>query len=172
MTDLGSRFVAALAVKDTDRLVALFAADVIFRGMTPGRFWEADSPHRVVHEALYQWFELEDVIENIGRAWPRGRSRTRRLSLPCAQCRWAVQCAMPMGRSSSSSGPTSMLATTAALPGCTLFAPDISRTWIRQSRRGVVCRARVQPCRCLLRMSRPVPCTAEPQLPGRRERPG
>jgi len=70
MTDLGPRFVAALAVKDTDRLVALFAADVIFRGMTPGRFWEADSPHRVVHEALYQWFELEDVIESIDYVEP------------------------------------------------------------------------------------------------------
>jgi hypothetical protein len=46
MTDLGSRFVAALAAKDTDRLVALFASDVDFRGLTPRRFWEADSPQR------------------------------------------------------------------------------------------------------------------------------
>jgi hypothetical protein len=42
MTDLGPRFVAALAAKDTDGLVALFASEVDFRGMTPGRFWEAD----------------------------------------------------------------------------------------------------------------------------------
>jgi hypothetical protein len=35
MTDLGPRFVAALAAKDTDGLVALFASEVDFRGMTP-----------------------------------------------------------------------------------------------------------------------------------------
>ena len=39
MNDLGSQFVAALAAKDTDRLVALFAPNVDFRAMTPGRFW-------------------------------------------------------------------------------------------------------------------------------------
>jgi hypothetical protein len=33
-------------------LVALVAPDVDFRAMTPGRFWEADSPQRVVHEVL------------------------------------------------------------------------------------------------------------------------
>jgi hypothetical protein len=65
MTDLGSRYVAALAAKDTDRLVALFASDVDFRGLTPRRFWEADSPQRVVHEVLYEWFEPKDVIERI-----------------------------------------------------------------------------------------------------------
>jgi hypothetical protein len=65
MTDLGSRFVAALAAKDTNRLVALFASDVDFRAMTPRRFWEADSPQRVVHEVLYEWFEPKDVIERI-----------------------------------------------------------------------------------------------------------
>ena len=65
MTDLGSRYVAALAAKDTDRLVALFASEVDFRGLTPRRFWEADSAQRVVHEVLYEWFEPTDVIERI-----------------------------------------------------------------------------------------------------------
>ena len=65
MTDLGPRFVAALAAKDTDRLVALFAPNVDFRAMTPGRFWEADSPQRVVHEVLYEWFEPQDLIERV-----------------------------------------------------------------------------------------------------------
>jgi hypothetical protein len=65
MTDLGSRFVAALAAKDTDRLVALFASDVDFRGVTPRRFWDADSPQRLVHEVLYEWFEPTDVIERV-----------------------------------------------------------------------------------------------------------
>ena len=65
MTDLGPRYVAALAAKDTDRLVALFASDVDFRALTPRRFWEADSPQRVVHEVLYEWFEPQDVIERV-----------------------------------------------------------------------------------------------------------
>lgn len=65
MTDLGFRYVAALAAKDTNALLGLFAPDVMFRGMTPRRFWEADSPQRLVHEVLYQWFDPEDVIESI-----------------------------------------------------------------------------------------------------------
>jgi hypothetical protein len=65
MTDLGRRFVPALAATDTDRLVALFAPDVDFRAMTPGRCWETDSPQRVVHEVFYQWFEPQDVIERV-----------------------------------------------------------------------------------------------------------
>jgi hypothetical protein len=65
MNDLGSQFVAALAAKDTDRLVALFAANVDFRAMTPGRFWEADSPQRVVDEVFYRWYEPHDVIERV-----------------------------------------------------------------------------------------------------------
>jgi hypothetical protein len=65
MADIGSRFVAALATKDTDSLVALFAPDVDFRGMTPRRFWDVDSPQRVVHEVLYEWFGLNDVIERV-----------------------------------------------------------------------------------------------------------
>jgi hypothetical protein len=65
MTDLGLRFVAALAAKDTDRLVALFASDVDFGAMTPRRFWDVDSPERVVHEVLYDWFGPKDLIEDI-----------------------------------------------------------------------------------------------------------
>ncbi len=62
---MGHDLWAALAAKDTDRLVALFASDVDFRGLTPRRFWEADSPQRLVHEVLYEWFEPKDVIERI-----------------------------------------------------------------------------------------------------------
>jgi hypothetical protein len=65
VTDTGSRYVEALAARDTDTLLGLFAPEVFFRGMTPGRFWEADSPEDVVHEVLYQWFEPADVIENV-----------------------------------------------------------------------------------------------------------
>lgn len=63
--DVGSRYVAALAAKDTDGLLRLFADDVYFRGMTPKRFWVADSPGQVVHEVLYAWFAPSDVIEDV-----------------------------------------------------------------------------------------------------------
>jgi hypothetical protein len=65
VTDIGSRYVEALAARDTDTLLGLFAPDVFFRGMTPGRFWEADSPEHVVNDVLYQWFEPADVIESV-----------------------------------------------------------------------------------------------------------
>jgi hypothetical protein len=65
VTDLGSKFVAALAAKKTEALLGIFAPDVQFRGMTPRRFWEAISPRDVVDNVLYQWFEPDDVVEEI-----------------------------------------------------------------------------------------------------------
>jgi hypothetical protein len=65
VTDVGSRFVVALAAKDTDALLGLFADDVAFRGMTPSKFWQAGSPAEVVEQVLYQWFEPTDVIEEV-----------------------------------------------------------------------------------------------------------
>ena len=78
MTDVGSRFVAALAAKDTEALLGLFAADVAFRGLTPRRFWEAGSPSEVIERVLYQWFDPADVIEavesvDVGRVVDRRR---------------------------------------------------------------------------------------------------
>ena len=67
MSDIGSRYVEALAARDTGTLLGLFAPDVFFRGMTPGRFWEAGSPEQVVNDVLYQWFEPADVIESVDR---------------------------------------------------------------------------------------------------------
>ncbi len=64
-TDTGTRYVRALAAKDTGTLVGLFADEVDFRGMTPGRFWEAATPQQAVHEVLYQWFEPADVVEDV-----------------------------------------------------------------------------------------------------------
>lgn len=63
--DVASRYVAGLAGKDTDALLALFAPDVSFRGMTPGRFWEAATPEQVVHDVLYHWFDPNDEIEAV-----------------------------------------------------------------------------------------------------------
>jgi ketosteroid isomerase-like protein len=63
--EVGRRFAAALATKDTDTLLTVFAPEVAFRGMTPGRFWEASTPEQVVHDVLYQWFEPTDEIEEV-----------------------------------------------------------------------------------------------------------
>jgi SnoaL-like domain len=65
VTQPGRKYVEALAAKDTEALTRLFADDVDFRGMTPGRFWEARSPADVVHEVLYEWFEPSDEIVSI-----------------------------------------------------------------------------------------------------------
>lgn len=65
MTDAGARYVDALAAKDTEALLELFAADILFRGLTPSRFWEARSPDEVVQQVLYRWFEPVDVIEGV-----------------------------------------------------------------------------------------------------------
>jgi hypothetical protein len=65
VTDVAARYVAALAAKDTQTLLRLFADDVTFRGLTPGRFWSADSPAQVVDEILYHWFEPTDFIESV-----------------------------------------------------------------------------------------------------------
>src|SRR4249920_1175621 len=64
-TDLGTRYVTALAAKDTAALLDLFAPDVSFRGMTPGRFWEAASATDAVHEVLYVWFGPTDTVQAI-----------------------------------------------------------------------------------------------------------
>jgi len=49
---LGARFVEALAAKDHARLSSLLHPEVDFRGMTPGRFWEASTATQVVDEVL------------------------------------------------------------------------------------------------------------------------
>ena len=48
MTMLGERFVRALAAKDFTGVAAVLHPEVDFRGMTPGRFWEATGPDQVI----------------------------------------------------------------------------------------------------------------------------
>jgi hypothetical protein len=59
----GTAFAQALAAKDFDRVRALLAGDVDFRGMTPRRTWEANEPEAVVTEVLRHWFDDDDTIE-------------------------------------------------------------------------------------------------------------
>jgi hypothetical protein len=61
----GEQFVRALAAKDTAALLAVLSPTVDFRGMTPGRFWEATTAEAAVHEVLYRWFEPADVVEQV-----------------------------------------------------------------------------------------------------------
>jgi hypothetical protein len=53
MTTLGERFVRALAAKDFAGVAAVLHPQVDFRGMTPGRFWEATGPDQVVGQQAF-----------------------------------------------------------------------------------------------------------------------
>lgn len=63
----GAEFARALADKDFDRLIALFDPVVEFRGVTPRKFWEADSPQALVDNVLSVWFDDSDEIVALER---------------------------------------------------------------------------------------------------------
>jgi hypothetical protein len=66
-TTLGADFAAALAAKDSDRILELMHPEIDFRGMTPSRFWEAADREAVLSVLLRQWFEESDEIEALER---------------------------------------------------------------------------------------------------------
>jgi hypothetical protein len=67
-TNLGERFVNAIAVKDAVALRALLAPDVNFRAVTPGKFWEGDDANAVVDDVILgKWFSTERSITAILR---------------------------------------------------------------------------------------------------------
>jgi hypothetical protein len=75
MTDsLGLRLARALADKDEAALRGVLADEVDFRGLTPGRAWEAGSPDGVVDIALGHWFQDKDriVAEEVTEGSPVG----------------------------------------------------------------------------------------------------
>lgn len=63
--DAGRMFAAALAGKQVAVLTGLLAPDVDFRGLTPGRAWEATSAAGVLEVLLDHWFEPTDVIDEL-----------------------------------------------------------------------------------------------------------
>lgn len=63
MHSLGRRFAHALADKDVPELSTLLADEVDFRGLTPGRTWEAENRAGVLEILLGSWFEPHDEIE-------------------------------------------------------------------------------------------------------------
>jgi hypothetical protein len=64
-TPLGARFVAALAARDHPQVASLLHPEVDFRGMTPGRFWEASTATQVVDEILRSWYGDRDQIDEV-----------------------------------------------------------------------------------------------------------
>jgi hypothetical protein len=58
-------FVDAIVAKDHDALRACLSPDVDFKGLTPGRFWEADSPDGVLEVVLGHWFEPHDRVTSV-----------------------------------------------------------------------------------------------------------
>jgi ketosteroid isomerase-like protein len=64
---VAERFVRAIAEHDRTALEALLAPDIDFRGLTPGRSWEAATPPDVVDVVLGHWFEDTDRIEAVTR---------------------------------------------------------------------------------------------------------
>ena len=61
---LAAALAQAVAAKDSAGVRALLHPEVDFRGMTPGRVWDADSPDDVI-ATLGTWFDDDDIIESI-----------------------------------------------------------------------------------------------------------
>jgi hypothetical protein len=62
--EIGKRFAEAIAAKDSGALLEVLDPDVDFRGLTPGRFWEATSATMLVDDfVLGKWFEPSDHID-------------------------------------------------------------------------------------------------------------
>ncbi len=65
MTSTARRFVDAIVARDEDALREALAPDVDFKGLTPGRLWEADSPEGVREIVLDHWFEPHDRVSAV-----------------------------------------------------------------------------------------------------------
>jgi hypothetical protein len=62
---LGEAFADALSRKDFETVITLLHPEVDFRGLTPGRMWEASDARSVVDDILQSWFEPSDEIERL-----------------------------------------------------------------------------------------------------------
>ena len=62
---VGSRFVTAIAQRDTEGLRALLADNVDFKAVTPKRFWEGGTPDEVLDAVFGHWFEETDHIDEV-----------------------------------------------------------------------------------------------------------
>ena len=67
MNDPVERLVQAIADHDRAALTSVLAPEVDFRGLTPGRAWEASTPLEVADVVLGHWFEDSDHVEALTR---------------------------------------------------------------------------------------------------------
>jgi hypothetical protein len=58
--NVGERFASALLARDWDGVKAILDPAVEFRGLTPGRVWEARTADDLVEQVLSQWYECQD----------------------------------------------------------------------------------------------------------------
>lgn len=63
--ELGTRFAAALGAKDFDRVASLLHPEVLMRGLTPKRSWEAQGPEQAIREVLTVWFDDSREIDEV-----------------------------------------------------------------------------------------------------------
>jgi hypothetical protein len=61
---LAAALARGIAAKDNTAVRGLLHPDIDFRGMTPGRVWEADGPEDVL-VAIGSWFDDSDIIEGV-----------------------------------------------------------------------------------------------------------
>jgi hypothetical protein len=64
-TTLGVEFARALAEKDSARIRDVLHPEIDFRGLTPGRTWEANDRDAVIALLFDQWFEETDEIKTL-----------------------------------------------------------------------------------------------------------
>ena len=76
---LGAKFAYALAAKDSGRMLDLMHPEIEFRGMTPGRNWEANDPAGVVAVFLGHWFEDAAEIQALERVETDGFADRQRV---------------------------------------------------------------------------------------------
>jgi hypothetical protein len=62
---LGRSYAEALGGKDFERVRSLLHPDIDFRGLTPGRAWEASDAETVIGEVLQHWFEPSDELDRV-----------------------------------------------------------------------------------------------------------
>lgn len=77
---LGARFAEALGRKDFGAVMGLLDPQIDFRGLTPGRTWEATGADAVVNGILRQWFEDTDELEEIVSVESDGFADRKRVS--------------------------------------------------------------------------------------------
>ncbi len=62
---LGSRMAHAIAARDENALRSLFATRVVFRAVTPRRFWDAETPVGICDIVLGVWFDPTKTVTAI-----------------------------------------------------------------------------------------------------------